>query len=207
MSTERALSWTPVLEAPDTTLWLPMGDKRHLEQIAAEGAPKVLGSDAPAAQLKMMERVIHDGTSDAKQRGCIRSGLLFWPDLTRFPPVANIDVLAYHPPDPDEPLTLDHYREVYGTPDSQTIGPIDTTEVELLAGPALRFHRAWARKKRFSTSTLREDITYAIRPPEIEESVVLVVSWVEPQLTPAMIKIADKIAQTLEIEFKDRHED
>jgi hypothetical protein len=204
MAERRPLSWRPVLKVTDTTLWLPLGEKQSLKQAAAKTAVKLLGEDAPPGQLKMMERVVHDGTLNCQQRGCIRGALLFWPDLTRFPPVANIDLSGYYPPDPDKPLTLDHYREVYGTPNDKTIGPIETTEVQLSAGPALRFHRRWARKKRFGTSIVREDVTYAIRPPEIADSLVLLVSWVEPQFSEVLIKVADKMAQTLRIE---RHDD
>jgi hypothetical protein len=203
MGERRLLGWRPIIKATDTTLWLPLGEKGPLDQVAADSALRVLGEDAPKDQLKMMERVIHDGTLDSRQRGSMRGGLLFWPDLTRFPPVANIDLSGFYPPDPDKPLTLDQDREVYGTPNDETIGPIETTEVQLPIGPALRFHRRWARKKRFGSSIVREDVIYAIRPDQIPDSVVLVVSWVEPQFSQVLIKVADKIAQLLEIGLED----
>jgi hypothetical protein len=203
MGERRPLSWRPVLKVTDTTLWLPLGEKHSLDQIAAKSAVKVLGEDAPQDQLKMMEQVIHDGTLDCQQRGCIRGALLFWPDLTRFPPVANIDLLGYYPPDPDKPLTLDQDREVYGTPDDETIGPIETSDVNLPVGPAVRFHRRWARKKRFGTSIVREEIIHGIRPHQVPDSLVFIVSWVEPQFSEVLIKVADKMAQTLQIELKD----
>jgi hypothetical protein len=67
----------------------------------------------------------------------------------------------------------------------------------------LRFHRRWARKKRFGTSIVREEIIYGVRPRQVQDSLVLIVSWVEPQFSQVLIKVADKIAQLLEIELKD----
>jgi hypothetical protein len=203
MAELRTLGWSASVTVTDTTLWLPVTDERPLEQIAAEGTVKVLGANAPKDQLMMMERVIHDGTREARQRNSMRSGLLFWPDMTRFPPVANIDLFGYYQPNPDKPLTLDQDREAYGTPNEETMGPIETTEVELRIGPALRFHRRWARRKRFGSSVVREDIIYAVRPRQVPDSLVFIVSWVEPQFSAVLIKVADKMAQTLRIELHD----
>jgi hypothetical protein len=201
VTAERILGWTASVKVTDTTLWLPVIDKRPLNEVAHEEARRVLGPDAPPNQVKMMERAIHDGTADAQRRGSMRSGLLFWPDLTRFPPVAEINLAGFYPSNADEPLTLEHDRKIYGTPNENTIGPIETTEAELPAGPALRFHRHWAQKKRFGTNVVHEDVIYAVRPPQVPDSLVFIVSWVEPQFSETLIKVADKMAQTLEIEF------
>jgi hypothetical protein len=182
---------------------MPVGTERPLGEVAREIALDVLGSGAPPTRLRMMEQVIHDVTTDARRRGSMQSGVIFWPDATRFPPIADINLTAFYPPDPSSPPALEHYREMFGTPDEETIGPIETTEVDLPLGPALRFHRRWARKKRFGSNLLREDITYAVRPPQIDDAVCMVVSWVEPQYTSGLIKIADKSAQTLRIKFDD----
>ncbi|MGH3252205.1 MAG: hypothetical protein ACRDOI_39175, partial [Trebonia sp.] len=43
----------------------------------------------------------------------------------------------------------------------------------------------------------------AVRPPEIDSTVVLKVSWVEFDFSAPLIKSADAIAQTLEIQLRD----
>lgn len=101
---------------------------------------------------------------------------------------------------------MGHLREVYGAPDEKTLGEIEVTEVDLPAGPALRFHRHWAQKPdQLGRSIEREDVIYAVRPPQIRDAVVLVVSWVELALGPALIKTADAVAKTLTIKPLDDH--
>ncbi len=83
---------------------------------------------------------------DCRGAVCGKAGLLFYPDYNRLPPIANIDVFEYYSNNPDRPTSLDFYRELYGTPTERTIGPIEVTNLQLPAGPAIRFHqRYWPK--------------------------------------------------------------
>jgi len=46
-------------------------------------------------------------------------------------------------------------------------------------------------------------VTYAVRPPVIEEAVLLMVAWTEFKFSEALINMADAIARTLEIKVSD----
>jgi hypothetical protein len=203
---DRISNWEPRLKVPKTTFMLPVGSERPLDELGREAAVKVYGSHAPEKDLKAFARFIHDGTEDCKRRGAKMGGLIFFPDFNRLPPVANVDVFGYHSNDPDKPSSLEFYRELYGTPDKDAVGPIEVADVQLPAGPAIRFHRRFWPKpypRWDPISHQWEEVTYAVRPPQITSAVVLTVSWVEFKLSEALIKSADAIAQTLEIKLLD----
>jgi hypothetical protein len=200
----RKLGWRPDLLVPKTTVWLPLVDYRPLDTVGKEHADRLLGPDAPKKQRRALAEVIRGGTLDSRHRGANLGALIFFPDLTRIPPVANLDVFCFYPKPPNDPLTLDYYRRIYGTPEGDTIGEIEVSEVDLPPGPAVRIHRHRAQEPdHLGQSIEREDVIYAVRPPQIPDAVVLVVSWVELALGPALIKTADAVAKTLAIKPLD----
>ncbi len=131
-------------------------------------------------------------------------GLIFFPDYNRLPPVANIDVFGYYSNDPQRPNSLEFYRQVYGTPDKGTVGPIEVTDLKLPAGPAIRFHRRfWPKAGWDPVSHQWEEVIYAVLPPQIDTVVVLRVAWAEFKFSEALIAVADAVAPTLEIKLRD----
>ncbi|MGH3295670.1 MAG: hypothetical protein ACRDP7_28120, partial [Trebonia sp.] len=98
------------------------------------------------------------------------------------------------------------YRENFGMPDKDTVGPVEVADVQLPAGPAIRFHRRfWSKQIQWwdPASHQWEEVMYAVRPPQITSAVVLTVSWVEFNFSESLIKSADAMAQTLEIKVHD----
>ena len=131
---------------------------------------------------------IQDGTEGCRQRGVKMGGLLFFPDYNRLPPIANIDVYGYYSSDPGKPNSLEFYRELYGTPNKRSIGPVTVTDLQLPAGPAIRFHRRfWPKPSRDPVIHQWEEVSLAVLPPQIDSVVVLQVSWVETQFSELVI--------------------
>jgi hypothetical protein len=207
VSEDQISNWEPRLKIPKTTFMLPVGSERPLDELGREAAVKVYGSHAPEEQLKAFARIIHDGTKDCKRRGVKMGGLIFFPDFNRLPPVANVDVFGYYSSQGREtPSSLEFYREHFGSPDKDTVGPVEVSDTQLPAGPAIRIHRRFWPKPvpRWSTISHQwEEVMYAVRPPQINDAVLLTVSWVEFTFSDALIKSADAIAQTLEIKLLD----
>jgi hypothetical protein len=179
-------------------------DERSLEELGRQAAVKVYGTEATKKELRRFAEIIEDGVKRAREHGTKMSGLIFFPDFHRLPPVGYLDVFGYYPSDPDKPSSLEFYRSVYGTPDESTIGEIRVTEVELPAGPSLRFHKQWKTKPGWKPSfLLHESVTYAIRPRRIPDGVVIRLMWQELALSAELVKSADAIAKALEIELLD----
>lgn len=203
-SEERVSNWEPELKVPPTTLWLPLGNNLPAKDIGKRAAVKILGDEASKDRLKKFARIVTDGVTDCRRRGVRQGGLLFYPDYDRLPPIANIDVSEYYSKDPQRPTSLDFYRQLYGTPTDRTIGPIEVTDLQLPAGPAIRFHqRYWPKPSGDPVIHDWEEIRFAIKPPGIDSAVVLEVGWVERRFSEALINMADAIAPTLEIKVLD----
>jgi hypothetical protein len=196
----RPSGWSPSLKVPKHTLWLPLGSEKPLQEIGAQGARKVLGTATPQDHLAKLARVIRDGTTSSRDRGAMMGGLVFFPDYQRLPPIATVDVFGYHSDNPGKPGSLEVFREHFGTPDKDTIGPVEVTDLELPAGPAIRFHRRFRPKQRSNPVAYQwEEVMFAVRPPQISDSVVVTLSWIESKFSAALINTADAMAPTLAI--------
>ena len=81
----------------------------------------------------------------------------------------------------------------------------DITDVDLPAGPAVRFHNGYWHKSRLPIviDLPHVHVTYAVRPPAIEDAVLLVVAWTEVKFSEMLFNMADAMAQTLEIKVRD----
>ena len=196
----RPSDWSPGLKVPEHTLWLPLGSQQPLEEIGARAALKVLGTEAPQEHLESFARIIRDGTRSSRDRGAMMGGLIFFPDYRRLPPIATVDVFGYHSDEPGKPSSLEPLRRHFGTPGRDTVGPVEVTDLELPAGPAIRFHRrSWPMPIQAPVTYQWEEVMFAVRPPQISDSVVVTVSWVESTFSLALISAADAMAPTLAI--------
>ncbi len=196
-------SWTVDVKIPPTALWLPLGSDLPLNEIGRRAAIKVLGQGAPREDLEKFAHVISEHTKDCQRRHVRKGGIVFFPDFSRLPPIATIDVFAERSQTP--PSTLDHYRELYGTPGKNALSPVEMTDVDLPAGPAVRFHGGYWHKSRLPVVTDQPHlhVTYAVRPPVIEDAVLLLVAWTDFKFSEALVNMADAIAQTLEVKLRD----
>jgi hypothetical protein len=201
---ERPTGWAPDLKVPAHTLWLPVASDKPLKELGRESALHILGLGTPEDRMEKFARVIRDGTKGSRDRGAMMGGLIFFPDYSRLPPIATLDVFGYHSREPGKPSSLEFYRENFGTPDKDTVGPVEVTDLELPAGPAIRFHRRfWPKPTWYPISHLWEEVTFAVRPPQISDTVLLNVAWAEFKFSEALIDAADAIAPTLAIKLDD----
>jgi hypothetical protein len=200
----RPVNWIPDLKAPRHTLRLPVASDKPLKELGREVALNVLGMGTPEDRLDKFAHVVRDGTKSCRDRQVMMGALIFFPDYNRLPPVATLDVSGGHSREPGQPSSLEFYREHRGTPNKNTVGPVEVTDVQLPAGPAIRIHRRyWPKQTLAPTAHLWEEVSFAVRPPQILETVLLTVSWVELDLSAPLIKIADAVAPTLEIKLDD----
>ena len=192
--------WSPNLKVPKHTLWLPLGSEKPLQEVGALGALKVLGTGTPVDHREKFARVIRDGTKSSRDRGAMMGGLIFFPDYQRLPPIATVDVFGYHSDEPGQPSSLESFREHFGTPDEDTDGPVEVTDLDLPAGPAIRFHRRFWPKESWDPAAYQwEEVMFAVRPPQISDSVLMTLSWIESTFSEALINAADAMAPTLAI--------
>jgi hypothetical protein len=191
-----------MISIPKTCLVLPLGRREvDPEQWAERKCAELLGPEATGKTRQLFTETLAEETVKGRDsKSQMLSGLVFYPDFNRYPPICTVSVDGFSPAPGDPPADLDSFRETNGKPQKNTIGDIETTEVELPAGPALRFHERREQKiPHHGGHMIGESILYAVRPPEIRDSVTLMVTWMEPQFRSMLTKMADGMAQSLKI--------
>jgi hypothetical protein len=193
--------WVPVISVPKTWVQLPLGDRQDPREWAERKCAELLGPEAAEKTRRLfIETLTEDTAKGRKTSTQMVAGLVFYPDFNRYPPICTVDINGLFPAAGEQPADLESWRESNGKPQKDTIGDIETTEVELPAGPALRFHERREQKvPHHGGLMIGESILYAIRPPEIPDSVTLMVTWMEPQFRDMLTKMADGMAQSLKI--------
>jgi hypothetical protein len=196
-----AMTWEPVLSIPKTCLMLPLGGSQDPKEWAKRKCVELLGPEATDKTRQLFTETLAEDTMKGREsRTQVLAGLFFYPDFNRYPPICSVDVNAFRPAPGDPPSDLESWRESNGRPQENTIGDIEITEVTLPAGPALRFHEQRMQKvPHMHVHMVEESILYAVRPPQIRDSVTLMVTWGEPQFRSRLIKMADVVAQSLKI--------
>jgi hypothetical protein len=188
--------WKPVISIPKTCLMLPLGSSEDPEEWAKQKCTELLGPDASSKTRKLFTETVAEQTAADRSNKQMLSGLVFYPDFSRYPPICTVAVDAWS----DPPSDLDSFRESNGKPQRNTIGDIEITEVELPAGPSLRFHERREQSiPHRGGHMIGESVLYAIRPPELADSVTLMATWMEPQFRDMLTKMADGMARSLKI--------
>jgi hypothetical protein len=184
----------PVLDNPDK-----FAHDRKVQAWSERQARAMLGEDAGRDQLR--ERPTswpHRPTRPGPATP--HTGWLY--SMPTAPgPLAFLDVLRGVPDRHVYPeLTFDALREVYATDSAGTLGAIDTQQVELPSGPALRVRRQRAEPgDPTGQSTVMEGVTYAIRPPGINDAIVVTMTWAALQYGDRLAKMADAIARSVQV--------
>jgi hypothetical protein len=192
------LSWKPVILMPKTCLLLPLGGDEDPREWAERKCAELLGPEAKEEIKSKFTRKVAEQITLHRKEKQILSGLVFYPNFKRLPPVAAIDVDGYCPAPGKPPADLQSWREKW-KPQRNTIGDMEITEVSLPSGPALRLHEIHKEKMLLGGHWISQKIMYAVRPPEIRDSVTLMVTWEESTLNPQLTKMADEIAKSLKI--------
>jgi hypothetical protein len=193
--------WKPVILIPKTCLMLPLATQDDPKKWAERKCTELLSPEATDKTRRLfIETVAENIVTGRKSKSQMLGGLMFYPDFNRYPPLCPISVDGFSPAPGDPPVDLDSFRESNGKPQKNTIGDIEITEVELPAGPALRFHEHREQKiPHHGGHMIGESILYAVRPHRIPDAVALMVTWMEPQFRTRLIKMADDIARSLKI--------
>jgi hypothetical protein len=194
------VSWKPVIAIPKTCLMLPLATQEDPRKFAERKCVELLGPEAADKTRRLFTETVAEQTAAGRHNEQMLSGLVFYPDFNRYPPICTVGVDAFCPAPGDPPSDLEAWRESNGKPQKNTIGDIEISEVQLPAGPSLRFHERREQKiPHLGGHMIGESILYAVRPPEIRDSVTLMVTWMEPQFRDMLTKMADGMAQSLKI--------
>jgi hypothetical protein len=171
---------------------------KKVEAWSMAQAQTMLGAGATQEQLEHRARELAALTYGARARNDMY-GLAFYPSGSPGA-VALLDVKHLIPDRQSETLTFDDLRELYAKHSADTVGDVDESQTELPSGPALRIHRKRAEGgDPTGQGTIMEGVTYAIRPPGMDDAIVMIMTWAALQFGDRLAMMADAIAKTIKV--------
>ncbi|MBV9794663.1 MAG: hypothetical protein JO016_12065 [Actinobacteria bacterium] len=173
---------------------------RKVEAWAAGQARSMLGDSAEPERLNERAQQLTRATYGARARDALH-GLVFYTEPDAPGPLAFLDVLRLVPDQQVYPeLTTGVLRELFAQPSAGTLGDIDEQQVDLPGGPALRVRRQRAEPSDpTGQSTVMEGVTYAIRPPGLDDAIVVTMTWAALQYGDRLAAMAEAIARSVRI--------
>ena len=171
---------------------------KKAEAWSLEQARAMLGAGAAPEQVAQRADQLTKLTYGARARGSMDGLALYPPSLPGL--IAILDVQRLVPDRTYPELTFDVLRELYAQPSADTVGDIDETQTELPSGPAVRVHRKRVEAgDPTGQGTMAEGVTYAIRPPGIDDAIVMIMTWGALSFGDRLTAMAGAIAETLKI--------
>jgi hypothetical protein len=80
------------------------------------------------------------------------------------------------------------------------VGDIETSEVELPCGPALRVRsKSLDEPDEQAQGLVMEEVTHAIRPPGQSDAIVATMTWTALEIGDKLAEMADAIARTIRV--------
>lgn len=189
---------------PPGWVQLPVADStstrrdRELDAWAAGKAREMLGQNAPAEDVSQRARDLAELTVACRIRRD-RYGVAYYPP-GQPGLIAMLDVKELSPSREHGQISFGLLHQIYAQPTADTVGDIESSEVDLPAGPALRVRRKQVEEPDpAGQGTLTESVTYAIHPSGLADAAVMTMSWTSAHVGDELAEMADAIARTIRI--------
>jgi hypothetical protein len=176
------------LDTPADDGW----QEQAAERLLAQDTPPDLRADL-AAQLDFW-------LGDCRRRG-VPTALALVPD--EIATVAAVAELHRYAPDPADPSagTIEWLSSNLAADQRPTVGEAASEVVELPAGPAVRLRGIYAEiRDQEGSGMLVERVMHAVRPPQIDDLLLLSTTWAMIALGDELAGRADELARTLTVE-------
>jgi len=171
---------------------------RKLQAWASTRAQQMLGTGAAPDQLDRRTQELANLTFEARARRSTYA-LALYPEPTAAP-LALLDARHLIPDRTNPELTFDVLRDLYAEPDADTLGEVEERQADLPGGPALRVRRKRAVSgDPTGQSVVMEGVTWAIRPPGLDDAIVMIMTWTALQAGDRLAAMADTIAGTVKV--------
>jgi hypothetical protein len=190
---------------PQGWLQLPVLDNakawerdKALESWAEQHARTMLGQRASGDTVRQRAAELVRLTVGSRGRQAMY-GLAFYPPGA--PGLLAILDAKRVVPDREFPeLTFGALHELYAERTPQTVGDLETSEVELPSGPALRVRgKSLDEPDEQEQGIVMERVIHAIRPPYQPDAVVASMTWTALELGDKLAEMADAIARTIRV--------
>ncbi|MEW1774809.1 hypothetical protein [Streptomyces sp. NPDC086777] len=190
------VTWQCLISEPESSIRLPVGEGVEFGEWARQAARQHLGADAPRSEIRDLAAVLARVAATA-DLGDPTFAYAYVIDAAK----ALTAVYEVHDYDGDG------YRSTDRLPDLlQAVLPTSperrgVTEVNLPAGPGVRVQELLSVETGsvFKKKTMMETATYAVIPPQVDNILVLRMSWTNLVFSEALLELAQTLAESLEL--------
>lgn len=163
-------------------------------------AARLLGADTPAGLGADLARQLDFWLGDCQQRA-VPTALALVPDeIATVAAVAELHSYAMDPNDPSAG-TIGWLSSNLAVNQRPAMGEATPEAIELPAGPAVRLRGLYADlHDQEGSAMLVERVMYAVRPPQIDDLLLLSTTWAMLALGDELATRADELARTLSVE-------
>ncbi|MFG3017010.1 hypothetical protein ACGFZQ_00365 [Streptomyces sp. NPDC048254] len=188
--------WQCLISEPEGSIRLPVGENAEFEKWAKRAAREYLATDAPRGEIRELASVLARVAATA-DLGDPTFAYAYVIDAAK----ALTAVYEVHDFDGDG------YRSTDSLPDLlEAVLPTSperrsVTEVNLSAGPGVRVQELLSVEtgSLFKKKTMMETVTYALLPPQVDNILVLRMSWTNLVFSEALLELAQTLAESLEL--------
>ncbi|MET9889284.1 hypothetical protein ABZZ47_03545 [Streptomyces sp. NPDC006465] len=188
--------WQCLISEPEGSIRLPVGQGLDLGEWSKQAAQTYLGATAPRGEQRGLARVLAQlaASSDA---GAPTFSYAYVVDAAK----AVMAVYEVHDYDSEGYESVDRLpdliRDVLPTaPERQHVFNVD-----LPAGPGVRVQeiRSIETGSLFRKKTQLESVTYAVLPPQVDNVLVLRMTWTNLIFSEALLELSQTLAESLEL--------
>jgi hypothetical protein len=165
-----------------------------------QAAGRLLAPDAPPDLRAALAELLDFWLGDCRRRG-VPTALALVPD--EIATVAAVAELRTYTPDPADPSagTIEWLSSNLAADQKPAVGEAASEVVELPAGPAVRLRGIYAEMRdQEGSGVLVERVMHAVRPPQIDDLLLLSTTWAMIAIGDELADRADELARTLSVE-------
>ncbi|MET9729155.1 hypothetical protein ABZZ79_00385 [Streptomyces sp. NPDC006458] len=188
--------WHCLIAEPEGSIRLPVGDATDLKAWSKQAAERYLDGSTPRREVRGLASVLARVAESAEM-----SDPTFVYAYVVDAAKAVTAVYEVHDYDGEGYRSVDRLpellRDVLPTsPDRQGV-----EQIVLPAGPGVRIQEIQSVDTGgvFRKKTVLETVTYAVVPPQVENILVLRMSWTNLIFSEALLELAETLAQSLEL--------
>jgi len=188
--------WQCLISEPEGSIRLPVGQGLDLKGWSEQAAMTYLGATAPRAELRGLARVLAQ-LATSSELSSPTFAYAYVVDAAK----AVMAVYEVHDYDDEGYDSVDRLpdliRDVFpAEPESRHI-----TRVVLPTGPGVRVQeiRSVVAGSLFKKKTQLESVTYAVLPPQVNNVLVLRMTWTNLVFSEALLELSQTLAESLEL--------
>ncbi|MFK0155444.1 hypothetical protein ACIQVL_42775 [Streptomyces sp. NPDC090499] len=190
------VTWQCLISEPEGSIRLPVGEGVEFGEWARQAARQHLGADAPRSEIRELAAVLARVAATA-DLGDPTFAYAYVIDAAK----ALTAVYEVHDYDGDGYRSTDRLPALLEAVLPTSPERRGVTEVNLPAGPGVRVQELLSVEtgSLFKKKTMMETATYAVIPPQVDNILVLRMSWTNLVFSEALLELAQTLAESLEL--------